>query len=168
METARLNIFPCSEEHFAALLNSPGKFESAFGYKVVDEYSAFPEAIAFGYERLLKQPDILNWWTYLFVHKNDKALIGVGGYKGPPTVNREVEIGYSIAPSYSGRGFATEAAAALCKHAQKTGQVRCISAHTLNGHNASTRILEKCGFRRVAEIEDSEDGVIWRWENRFN
>jgi RimJ/RimL family protein N-acetyltransferase len=30
--------------------------------------------------------------------------------------------------------------------------------------NASARVLAKCGFRRVGEVIDPEDGLVWRWE----
>lgn len=38
------------------------------------------------------------------------------------------------------------------------------STHTPLGHdNASTRVLHKAGFRKLAEIEDPDDGPIWQW-----
>ncbi|MGH7631966.1 MAG: hypothetical protein ACREOF_21740 [Gemmatimonadales bacterium] len=30
--------------------------------------------------------------------------------------------------------------------------------------NASARVLEKLGFRRLGEVIDPEDGPVWRWE----
>jgi len=44
--------------------------------------------------------------------------------------------------------------------------VRTIRAHTLPQRNASTRILEKCGFRQTGEIDHPTDGLIWRWEKQ--
>lgn len=74
-----------------------------------------------------------------------------------------VEIAYSIAPEYQGKGYATEAAAALIAIARREPAVQLICAHTLAERNASTRVLEKCGLRKVGEaIED--DVPIWRWE----
>lgn len=43
-------------------------------------------------------------------------------------------------------------------------QIRAFRAHTLPEVNASTRVLEKCGFRHAAEIHDPVDGPVWRWE----
>ncbi len=37
-------------------------------------------------------------------------------------------------------------------------------AHTCPEPNASTRVLTKCGFRRVGEVMDPDDGLVWRWE----
>jgi len=44
------------------------------------------------------------------------------------------------------------------------GQVRVVRAHTLPEANASTRVLTKCGFQRIGEVIDPEDGLVWRWE----
>jgi RimJ/RimL family protein N-acetyltransferase len=41
-----------------------------------------------------------------------------------------------------------------------------VRAHTLPERNASTRILEKCGFTFRGEILDPEDGLVWRWEHQ--
>ena len=37
-------------------------------------------------------------------------------------------------------------------------------ANTLPQHNASTRVLLKCGFTLIGEVTHSEDGIVWRWE----
>jgi RimJ/RimL family protein N-acetyltransferase len=42
--------------------------------------------------------------------------------------------------------------------------VRTIQAHTLPEQNASTRVLEKCGFTFTGEIIHPADGPVWRWE----
>jgi RimJ/RimL family protein N-acetyltransferase len=41
-----------------------------------------------------------------------------------------------------------------------------IRAHTLPEMNASCRVLEKAGFKRLGEVIDPEDGLVWRWERR--
>jgi RimJ/RimL family protein N-acetyltransferase len=42
--------------------------------------------------------------------------------------------------------------------------VRIVRAHTLPQANASTRVLEKCGFAHAGAIDDPEDGWVWRWD----
>ena len=75
-----------------------------------------------------------------------------------------VEIAYGIVPGYQGQGYATEAAAALVEFAFGSGQVSAVRAHTVPTTNASTRVLKKCGFQCLGEVDDPEDGVVWRWE----
>ena len=94
----------------------------------------------------------------------DYLVIGSCGFKGPPDSDGIVEIAYAIAPGYCGRGFATEVARALVAYALDDGCVRTVRAHTLPESNASTRVLAKCGFRRIGEVTDPEDGLVWRWE----
>jgi ribosomal-protein-alanine N-acetyltransferase len=42
--------------------------------------------------------------------------------------------------------------------------VRTICAHTLSQSNASTRVLEKCGFTQIREFVDPGGNRVWRWE----
>jgi RimJ/RimL family protein N-acetyltransferase len=41
--------------------------------------------------------------------------------------------------------------------------VRAVDAHTLGVPNASTRVLEKSGFAKVAELIDPDEGPVWQW-----
>lgn len=84
-------------------------------------------------------------WTHGFtvrLRETDDE-IGSAGFKGPPDADGVVELAYGIAPEHRGRGFATEAAAALVEFAVQSGLVRVVRAHTLPETNASTRILTK-------------------------
>jgi ribosomal-protein-alanine N-acetyltransferase len=105
-------------------------------------------------------------WTHSFaiVLKASGAVIGSCGYKGPPSSDRVVEIAYGVNADQQGRGYATEVAEALTRYALKSPQVRLVCAHTRPNENASTRVLTKCGFCRVGEVIDPEDGLVWRWE----
>jgi RimJ/RimL family protein N-acetyltransferase len=105
-------------------------------------------------------------WTLGFaaMHQSSGAVVGNCGFKGPPGADGVVEIAYMIMPAHQGKGYATEAADALVDYAFSSGRVRVVRAHTLPEANASTRVLSKCGFRRIGEVMDSEDGLIWRWE----
>jgi RimJ/RimL family protein N-acetyltransferase len=103
----------------------------------------------------------------VLVHQGSGAEVGRCGFKGPPAADGVVEIAYGVSPEHEGKGYATEAAAALVSYASRQKQVRRVRAHTLPESNASTRVLVKCGFHRVGEILDSEDGLVWRWEKQI-
>ena len=106
-------------------------------------------------------------WQFGFavIHKIDNVLIGMGGFPGPPNSEGVAEIAYGIAPTYQGRGYATEVANALIDFASRDSRVRTIRAHTLAKTNASTRVLEKCGLKKVGETIDPENNLpVWRWE----
>jgi RimJ/RimL family protein N-acetyltransferase len=101
---------------------------------------------------------------FMLVHRDTGSAVGRCGFKGPSDGEGMVEIAYGVDREHEGRGYATEAAAALLSYAFGQEQVRLVRAHTLPESNASTRVLTKCGFRRVGEVIDPEDGLVWRWE----
>src|SRR5262245_45825090 len=105
-------------------------------------------------------------WTLGFdmVERDTDVVVGGCGFKGPPGTDETVEIAYGVGPQYQGRGYATEAAAALVAYAFGSGRVRKVRAHTLAPANASARVLTRCGFRAVGEVIDPEDGLVSRWE----
>jgi RimJ/RimL family protein N-acetyltransferase len=103
---------------------------------------------------------------FSLVHRDTGTVVGSAGFKGPPAADGVVEISYGVDPDHRGKGYATEAAQALTAYAFRSGTVRVVRAHTLPEPNASTRVLAKCGFRRIGEVIDPEDGLVWRWEKQ--
>jgi RimJ/RimL family protein N-acetyltransferase len=102
---------------------------------------------------------------YSLVERESDAIVGTCGFKGPPD-DGVVEIAYGVSPEQRNRGYATEAAAALVAIAFRREDVRVVCAHTLPDSGASQRVLAKCGFERVGEVEDPEDGPVVRFEKR--
>jgi ribosomal-protein-alanine N-acetyltransferase len=158
----RLHIEPATADHLRALIAGAEAFRDAYGLTVVDGYLEFPEALQSSLTWIREDGVAPAWGTHLFIHADDQALIGLGGYKGPPS-DGVVEIGYGIAPAYRGAGYATEAARVLIERARNAGVTKVI-AHTLAEPNASTRVLGHHGFTRTATVEDPEVGTTWRWE----
>jgi [ribosomal protein S5]-alanine N-acetyltransferase len=136
---------------------------------VPDNWTEFGvAALNYSIEKLNQGPHEQGWWTYFPIHKTDNRLIGTCGYKGKPNAEGEVEIGYEIAPDYRNKGLATELANTLVKNAFSFDEVRSVTAHTLGTINASTKVLSKCGFSKIAELKDDDAGIIWKWELKRN
>ena len=115
--------------------------------------------------RALVATDVDPWTLgFALVHQATNIVVGMCGFKGPPGADETVEIAYGVAPEHQGKGYATEAAEALVTYAFNSGKVRVVRAHTFLEANASTRVLAKCGFQKVGEVIDPEDGLVWRWE----
>ena len=123
-------------------------------------------------ERVESQPEHEGWWSYYVVHlgEDGREVAGLAGYKGPPSEDGTVEVGYSVLPAHRRRGYAAETVAALVERAFAHPRVTRVIAETLPELAPSIGVLEKCGFAFVGE--GSEAGVIRyelpraRWEAR--
>ena len=166
IDTERLQLIPCDLQHFEAILNDQQKLASLLQVKLADDWLGFDaaqEAMQPGYQHLKSHPEILGWWTYLFVHKPDQTLIGLGGFKGPVNKEGMVELGYAIAPAYRRRGLAIEATRGMIEYAFLHPEIMRIDAHTLPEKNASTGVLEKAGMKFIGAVIDPDDGEVWHW-----
>ncbi len=168
IETVHLRLVPYSPEHLLALIEGLSQFEERIGLRAADGLRNFivSDEVSPAFLTRLRTSLAVDPWVHgcAVVHRESHSVIGSAGFKGPPDGDGMVEIAYGIVPGYQGRGYATEAAAALVAFAFGSGRVRLVRAHTRPTPNASTRVLAKCGFERTGEVVDSEDGLVWRWE----
>jgi RimJ/RimL family protein N-acetyltransferase len=163
IETSRLELICCNREILDALFRGDTELASHLHITIPTKWTEFGEpAFKFTYDKIMSGADT-KWMAYLPVIKASNTLIGSCGYKGSP-VNGIVEIGYEVAESFRGRGYATEMARALVSAAFAAPGVSCVLAHTLAEENESGSVLKNCGFRKVGELEDPEDGRVWKWE----
>ncbi|HEY5884004.1 MAG TPA: GNAT family N-acetyltransferase [Pyrinomonadaceae bacterium] len=166
IETNRLKLIPCDLPHFEAILKEQQQLASLLNVKLAKdwlEFDAAQEAMQPSYQHLESHPEILGWWTYLFVHKPDQTLIGLGGFKGLVNDEGVVELGYAIAPDYRRRGLASEATLGMIQYAFAHPEIKRVDAHTLPEKNPSTGVLEKVGMKFVGPVHDPDDGEVWHW-----
>jgi [ribosomal protein S5]-alanine N-acetyltransferase len=107
-----------------------------------------------------------NVWAlgFLMIERASGANVGSCAFKGPPNADGAVEIAYGVDEPHRRRGFATQAAEALTTYALENELVQVVIAHTRETNDASARTLAKCGFTRIGEVIDPEDGPVIRWE----
>lgn len=101
-------------------------------------------------------------WHAPFLLAFGDRIVGSGGFKGPPRDGR-VEIGYNVAPTERGRGFATGAVILLCRLAAEQPGVDELFAETAVDNRPSQRVLEKAGFLKTGTRESVEDGPVFQW-----
>jgi len=84
---------------------------------------------------------------YQIIRASDGLAIGGAGFKSAPA-DASVELGYGLAPSARGHGYAAEAVAALLAIAADNG-VDVVTAETTDDNIASQRTLVHAGFTHV-------------------
>jgi [ribosomal protein S5]-alanine N-acetyltransferase len=160
----RLQIVPATPELTRAALDGPHQLAAGLGAAVPatwpPEYLDAP-ALNYTLDRLSEGPEQSGWWLHFIVLEGDggeTTLIGSGGYKGPPSADGTVEVGYGIVSDQRRKGFASRATRELVARAFAFSPVRRVIAETLPELTPSIGVLRKCGFRLIGE--GSEPGVI--------
>ena len=159
--TSRLQILPCTLQYFEALLQGKEVLGNLLNIDVPEFWTEFPEIVLVAYDKLRNDPSMLGWFLYLVVHREDKCLIGAGGFKGRPDNNGVVEIGYEITAAYREQGYGTELTQALIRFAFNHSYVQKVIAHTEEEYTASVKVLQKSGMSFAGENPDQQ---LWKWE----
>jgi RimJ/RimL family protein N-acetyltransferase len=162
IRTERLELLPARPAHLRAALLGPEELAESLGAAVPatwpPEFLDTP-ALEFTLARLLEGPAHDGWWMYFVIlPTGGRTLIGATGYKGPPTAEGTVEVGYGIVRDQRRQGFASESVRALLSRAFAVPAVRSVIAETLPHLTPSIGVLAKCGFQLVGA--GSEPGVL--------
>jgi RimJ/RimL family protein N-acetyltransferase len=163
MLPSRLKLVDGTLALLSAAVEGRDVLAGLLGVSVAEGWEGFPEALPIVRASYEREPDGHRWGSLFFIEREVATLVGFGGFKGSPSPDGVVEIGYAIAPAFRGRGLATDAVEQMLQRAFADVAVRAVDAHTLGHDNPSTRVLQKTGFRKLAEIEDPDDGPIWQW-----
>lgn len=67
--------------------------------------------------------------------------------------NEEIEVGYVINTKYKNNGYCSEALLSLINYLFSTGLLR-ITAGAFEGNQASFKVMEKCGMRKIDKIDN--------------
>lgn len=148
-------------EHIAAQWADPA---------VVKYIGGTPSTREASWSRLLRYPghwQMLGFGYWIVFEKADGAEgafvgeIGLADYQRDitPPLNGMAEMGWVVSPAFHGKGYASEAAQAVIRWAEKNldRQLCCIIAPE---HQASIRLAEKCGF--VAKTDTTYHGSATR------
>lgn len=102
-------------------------------------------------------------WVQLSVEERDGGRlvgdVGLAAVEGEPGV---FKVGYTIAPAFQGRGYATEAVEALVGYAFDVLGAEVVRAHASAENVPSIRVAEKVGMRLVDRMEHRRAGRTWR------
>ena len=109
-------------------------------------------------------------WVQLGIYAEaDTTLMGDCGYH--VLSDSEAEIGYTIAPQYQGKGYATEIVSSLLDYLYTEAHFAKITASVDPENALSIRVLEKTGFRKDRLLKQSieirgewKDDLIFKHE----
>jgi len=162
--TERLDLVPATPESPRAALAGPAVLGPCLRALVPVSWPPDyldPASLVYTLDRLAEGPDHAEWWLHFVVLRDEgggRTLIGSGGFKGPPTADGTVEVGYGIVSDHRRRGYASEVTRGLLTRAFGEPTVRRVIAETLPELTPSIGVLRKCGFRPIGE--GSEPGVL--------
>jgi ribosomal-protein-alanine N-acetyltransferase len=97
--------------------------------------------------------------SYAITHVDDGRLLGAVGLVIQPA-QAVAELGYWIAVDAWGKGYATEAATALCDLAFMELAVHRMQARHLVRNPASGRVMQKLGMQREGTLR----GAVRKWD----
>jgi len=113
-------------------------------------------------EMLARAPGEPGGWVQLsVVERASGRLVGDVGLSpadGEPGV---IKIGYTIDPEFQGRGYATEAIAALVAYALDALGAEVVRAYASAENTPSIRVAEKVGLRLVERLEERDGDEVW-------
>lgn len=157
-------VRPATLAELQTLASDRRGFAEMIGSAVPNKWPVKHEMFSYAVERLSQHPEDASWLIY-FIFDHAGSLVGSGGYHGPP-VNRNVEIGYEIAPAFKGRKLGSAAVLRLVDRAFATGAVDTVIAKTVtDDDNPSVKILKRLGYRFVTPLPDPQSGgQLWWWE----
>ena len=150
--TKRLQLIAATLESLAAEAHDRAKLSRLLNADVPADWPPplnDDASLRFLADRLTARPDSVGWLAWYFIRSEPPAprvVIGNGGFKGLPSNDGVVEIGYSLFPEFHHQGYATEAVTGLVQWAFANPVVRRVTAQTLPGHRASIAVLERAGF----------------------
>jgi RimJ/RimL family protein N-acetyltransferase len=115
-------------------------------------------------DQIEKDPSAADWIVRAAISVPDGAVVGAGGFHGPPDSAGMVEMGYSTDPAYRRRGYAKAMVAELLRWAAGERSVTTVRASISPQNVASLATIAGFGFTHVGEQWDEEDGTEYLYE----
>jgi len=118
-------------------------------------------------EMAARAPGELGGWVQFSVEERDgDRLIGDVGISPADGEAGVIKVGYTMSPAFQGRGYATEAVAALVAYAFEALGADVARAYADADNAPSIRVAEKVGMRLIERFQHQEGDEIW-WGVRY-
>lgn len=165
-ERLRLRRSTAEDAETISAYRSDPEVHTHQGWERTDDESVRSDIV----EMSRRSPGEPGGWVQFTVEERQSGRIvgdvGVAVTRSEPHV---AKIGYTIAPAFQERGYATEAVRALVDYAFDTLGAEVVRAHASAENVASIRVAEKVGMHLAQRYEHREGGEVWfgvRYEAR--
>jgi [ribosomal protein S5]-alanine N-acetyltransferase len=154
IETERLHLFPLTLAQLQLYLKANDGLEKALGLTPFGR-TINPQVMDMVTKFTLPKMEQATGDEYLFytfwlvVDKQSRVIVAEMGFKGPPAVEGNVEIGYGTMPVMQNKGYMTEAVKGLLQWAIRREDIKVVLAETHASNKPSIRVVEKNGFERT-------------------
>ena len=165
IHTPNLRLLTCERPHLEAIVRDPQSLGELLGVSIPADWPAYPQAYPHALALLNAQPlrPWSGWWLYLFIHPNEDALIGCGGFKDAPDAHGRIEVGFEIARAFRNRGLDAEALSGLIGYAFTRPDVDAVEALSLPKGDMRARAFAAAGMQAAGICEDAVAGKVTRW-----
>jgi ribosomal-protein-alanine N-acetyltransferase len=171
LSNENLTLVAATASHLQVELKTPDQLSELLEAEVSNAWPSGEydrDAMEFFYAQLQEGGEAAEgWYGWYAIRHGDqqgpRALVGAGGFMGPPSADGVVEIGYSVLPEWQGKQYATAIVGLLLDFAFDVHHVNKVIAHTDNGNEASIKVLLNNGFVADGTGEDSRQLRFARW-----
>jgi len=152
LETKRLflkNISPEDRDFVFSLFSNEDVNTFLFDAEPVENIQGADEIIAY---YTMPEPRSMHRW--ILVRKEDGAKLGTCGFHCWNKETGECDVGYDLYPDYWGKGYMSEALAAILQFAKNEMKVSKVNACIYSENKPSLKLAEKLGFSFVGQMKN--------------
>ncbi|MGW7053034.1 GNAT family N-acetyltransferase [Streptomyces sp. NPDC054887] len=117
--------------------------------------------------QIADDPARARWCHRIAVCAPGGAVVGHGGFHGPPDDRGTVELGYAVDPAFRRRGYARATLTELLRRAAAEPAVTTVRASIRPDNVASLATVAGFGFTAVGEQWDEIDGMETLYETQL-
>jgi RimJ/RimL family protein N-acetyltransferase len=161
---------PLLTERLRLRRSRPEDAETIAGYRAdpdVGRYQGWERTDAEGIRADIEQmayrsPGEPGGWVQLSVEERDTGrLVGDVGLSPADAEPGVIKVGYTMAPAFQGRGYATEAVGALVDYAVDKLGADIVRAYASAENTPSIRVAEKVGMKLMERFEGHDGDQVW-------
>ena len=160
IDTVRLRLVPTTLEHASALFPIWGN-PDLLGHYLKDVCKTVDDC-AHVVERMLSGQESGAGYRWSIGMPDCGRIIGSLGYHDWNRQERRAELSYELVPEQWGRGYATEAAAAVLDFGFRQMRLTTVVGQVARTNAPSIRVLERAGFVRSGLTPSGE--LLYRFE----